>query len=90
MNAYLDSLNVEFTAKLKLKKYLDLIKNRADGMSLCCFLFGYVLIEFCVIGSLQTPATWIRNFIRSHPAYKFDSVVSQEINYDLVTALDKM
>lgn len=71
VNAYLDSLNVEFTAKLKLKKYLDLIKNRADG-------------------SLQTPATWIRNFIRSHPAYKFDSVVSQEINYDLVTALDKI
>ncbi|CCO31355.1 glutamate--cysteine ligase catalytic subunit [Rhizoctonia solani AG-1 IB] len=69
VNAYLDSLNVEFTAKLKMKKYLDLIKQRADG-------------------SLQTPATWIRNFIRSHPAYKFDSVVSQEINYDLIKAMD--
>ncbi|CAE6420552.1 unnamed protein product [Rhizoctonia solani] len=71
VNAYLDSLNVEFTAKLKLKKYLDLIKRRADG-------------------SLQTPATWIRNFIRSHPSYKFDSVVSQEINYDLINAMDQI
>ncbi|KAF7977807.1 hypothetical protein HWV62_2725 [Athelia sp. TMB] len=41
-------------------------------------------------GSLQTPATWIRNFIRSHPKYKFDSVVSEEINYDLVVAVDEI
>ena len=41
-------------------------------------------------GSLITPATWIRNFVRSHPAYKFDSVVSQEINYDLFVAVDEM
>jgi glutamate--cysteine ligase catalytic subunit len=53
-----------------------------------CFL-SFELIEH-VTGSLQTPATWIRNFIRSHPAYKFDSVVSQEINYDLINTIDKM
>ncbi|KAI0075747.1 glutamate-cysteine ligase catalytic subunit [Panus rudis PR-1116 ss-1] len=41
-------------------------------------------------GSLQTPATWIRNFVRSHPAYKFDSVVSEEINYDLMVAIDEI
>ncbi|RDB24730.1 Glutamate--cysteine ligase [Hypsizygus marmoreus] len=41
-------------------------------------------------GSLQTPATWIRNFVRSHPAYKQDSVVSQEINYDLMVAIDEI
>ncbi|KAG5735778.1 Glutamate--cysteine ligase [Termitomyces sp. T112] len=41
-------------------------------------------------GSLQTPATWIRNFIRSHPDYKHDSVVSQEINYDLMVAVDEI
>jgi glutamate--cysteine ligase catalytic subunit len=39
-------------------------------------------------GTLQTPATWIRNFVRSHPAYNFDSVVSQEMNYDLMVAID--
>ncbi|KAI6141722.1 glutamate-cysteine ligase-domain-containing protein [Pisolithus tinctorius] len=41
-------------------------------------------------GTLQTPATWIRSFVRSHPAYKFDSVVSQEINYDLLIAIDRI
>ncbi|KAG8722182.1 hypothetical protein FRC08_005931 [Ceratobasidium sp. 394] len=71
VNAYLDSLNVEFTAKLKLQKYLSLIKQRADG-------------------SLMTTASWIRDFIRSHPKYQFDSIVSQEINYDLVNALDQI
>ncbi|KAJ2394564.1 glutamate--cysteine ligase [Coemansia sp. RSA 2531] len=39
-------------------------------------------------GSIMTAAAWIRKFVRSHPAYAFDSVVSSEINYDLVVALD--
>ncbi|KAH7888688.1 glutamate-cysteine ligase-domain-containing protein [Phlebopus sp. FC_14] len=41
-------------------------------------------------GTLQTPATWMRNFVRSHPSYKFNSVVSQEMNYDLMVAVDKI
>jgi len=41
-------------------------------------------------GSLQTPATWIRDFVRSHPDYKHDSIVSQEINYDLLVAVDEI
>lgn len=41
-------------------------------------------------GSLKTPATWIRDFVRSQPSYKFDSVVNKEINYDLVVAVDEM
>ncbi|CAE6455092.1 unnamed protein product [Rhizoctonia solani] len=41
-------------------------------------------------GSLQTPATWIRDFIRSHPAYKHDSVVSREVNYGLIKAIDEI
>ncbi|KAJ2908351.1 glutamate--cysteine ligase, partial [Coemansia aciculifera] len=39
-------------------------------------------------GSIVTAAAWIRSFVQSHPAYAFDSVVSSEINYDLVVALD--
>lgn len=41
-------------------------------------------------GTLKTAATWIREFVRSHPDYKFDSVVSQEINYDLLLAADQL
>ncbi|OCH87055.1 glutamate-cysteine ligase catalytic subunit [Obba rivulosa] len=52
---------------------------------------GYLdLIRRRTNGSLKTAATWIREFVRSHPEYKFDSVVSQEINYDLVVALDEI
>jgi len=32
----------------------------------------------------------MRNFVRSHPAYKFDSVVSEEINFDLLKEVDEM
>lgn len=44
------------------------------------------VIEKRAKGELLTPATWMRNFVRSHPAYKQDSVVSDEIAYDLLTA----
>lgn len=54
-------------------------------------LFEYLdFIRKRSTGQLQTPATWIRNFVRSHPAYKFDSVVSEEINYDLLKEVDEM
>lgn len=54
-------------------------------------LFEYLdFIRKRSTGELQTPATWIRNFVRSHPAYKFDSVVSEEINYDLLKEVDEM
>lgn len=38
-------------------------------------------IERRARGELVTPATWIRNFVRKHPAYKGDSVVSDTIAY---------
>jgi glutamate--cysteine ligase catalytic subunit len=43
-------------------------------------------IEQRATGVLMTPATWMRKFVREHPAYKGDSVVSQEIAYDLMMA----
>lgn len=45
---------------------------------------------FLLPGSLITTATWMRKFIRSHPDYKFDSVISDTINYDLLKAVDEM
>ena len=35
----------------------------------------------------MTTARWIRKFVTSHPKYKHDSVVSDEITYDLVCEL---
>jgi glutamate--cysteine ligase catalytic subunit len=36
-------------------------------------------IEGRAVGVLVTPATWMRNYVRTHPAYRGDSVVSDEI-----------
>ncbi|WVN90808.1 uncharacterized protein L203_106051 [Cryptococcus depauperatus CBS 7841] len=56
-----------------------------------CELRRYLdLIKYRAKGDLMTPAAWIRQFIMSHPSYKQDSVVSDEINYDLVKAVDEL
>lgn len=56
-----------------------------------CKIDSYLdLVRRRANGSLITTATWIRNFVRDHPTYKHDSVVSQEINYDLMCAVDAM
>ncbi|ORY82690.1 glutamate-cysteine ligase-domain-containing protein [Protomyces lactucae-debilis] len=56
-----------------------------------CELGKYLdLVSYRASGKLCTAASWIRNFVRSHPAYKHDSVVSELINYDLVKAVQKL
>lgn len=56
-----------------------------------CELRRYLdLIKMRAKGDLVTPATWIRNFITSHSEYKQDSVVSDDIQYDLVKAVDEL
>lgn len=39
-------------------------------------------------GKLKTTAAWMRDFVRSHPEYKHDSVVTHSIAYDLLTRCD--
>ncbi|MBW0462468.1 hypothetical protein O181_002183 [Austropuccinia psidii MF-1] len=48
------------------------------------------LISGRASGRLLTLASFIREFIQDHPKYQFDSIVSQEINYDLVCKLDEI
>lgn len=42
------------------------------------------LISKRASGELPTAATWMRRFVRAHPDYAHDSVVSSSIAYDLV------
>ena len=35
-------------------------------------------------GELPTGATFIRDFVRRHPAYRMDSKLSDDINYDVL------
>ncbi|TIA88201.1 hypothetical protein E3P99_02715 [Wallemia hederae] len=41
-------------------------------------------------GKYVTFATWIRDFMRSHPDYKGDSVVTAKMNYDFIIAADEI
>ena len=50
----------------------------------------FELIRMRADGRLKTTAAWMREFVRAHPAYKQDSVVSQEINFDLIHAIDEI
>jgi glutamate--cysteine ligase catalytic subunit len=68
--------------------FLDTLDVDAEEMSK---IKRYLdLVKRRSTGSLSTAATFIRDFVRSHPAYKRDSVVSQEVNYDLMAAVDRM
>lgn len=69
VNEYVNTLDVEYVKRKGLRKYLNLIKHRADG-------------------TLLTAATWMRQFVDKHPAYKHDSVITKEVNYDLIKAVD--
>ena len=56
-----------------------------------CKLARYLdLIRKRASGQLWTGAKWIRHFVRSHPDYKKDSVVSESINYDLIKAVENI
>ena len=96
VNAYLNSLDIDIGAKCQIRKYLDLVKNRANGQ-FCRFSrsplspFASSSISlFSSTGTLMTPAAYYRSFIRAHPSYKFDSVVGAEICYDLAREVDDL
>lgn len=56
-----------------------------------CSLARYLdLIRKRADGTLWTGSRWMREFVRSHPGYKHDSVVSTDICYDLVKAVEEM
>ena len=56
-----------------------------------CELARYLdLIRKRADGTLWTGAKWLREFVRSHPEYKGDSVVSEQVTYDLVKAVEEM
>ena len=68
-----------------LTQYLQTVEIDA---SIHCLIRSYLnLIAGRASGQFMTTAEWIRSFVRSHPDYKFDSVVSDSINYDLIKTL---
>jgi glutamate--cysteine ligase catalytic subunit len=67
-----------------VRAYLDYISP--DSASLDKLSKYLDFIEKRATGELITPASWIRSYVRSHPEYKHDSVVTNAIAYDLMIA----
>jgi len=44
-------------------------------------------LKKCTSGERLTSASWIRRYVHNHPLYKKDSVISNEVAFDLLTAL---
>jgi glutamate--cysteine ligase catalytic subunit len=56
-----------------------------------CDIATYLdLIRKRANGTYWTAARWMRHFVANHPGYKKDSVVSDEITYDLVKAAEQI
>ncbi|KAJ1843342.1 glutamate--cysteine ligase, partial [Coemansia sp. RSA 2708] len=47
-----------------------------------------MLIKKRASGKLCTLASWMRNYVQSHPDYAQDSVVPQSVNYDLLRTMN--
>nr|CAD7410299.1 unnamed protein product [Timema cristinae] len=71
---------------------IPLINSYLSGMDVDadthCTIQQYLkLIQRRAAGDLHTTASWIRDFVQTHPDYKQDSVVSDLINYDLLSRI---
>jgi len=71
-----------------MKSYLDTIDVDVDTG---CTIQQYLsLISKRASGKCKTTAAWMRDYIRSHPDYKQDSNVSEDIMYDLTVRCDEI
>ncbi|KAF6203999.1 hypothetical protein GE061_002338 [Apolygus lucorum] len=69
-----------------INSYLSAMDVDADTH---CSIQQYLkLIQRRASGQLLTTASWIRQFVRQHPSYKQDSIVNEEVNYDLLKTID--
>uniref|UniRef100_A0A673UGS5 Glutamate--cysteine ligase n=1 Tax=Suricata suricatta TaxID=37032 RepID=A0A673UGS5_SURSU len=65
-----------------LNSYLENMEVDVDTR---CSILNYLkLIKKRASGELMTVAKWMREFISSHPDYKQDSVITDEMNYSLL------
>ncbi|XP_006612129.1 glutamate--cysteine ligase catalytic subunit [Apis laboriosa] len=56
-----------------------------------CTVQAYMkLIQKRSSGELLTTAAWLRKEVLSHPEYKYDSIITQRINYDLLKKIQKI
>jgi glutamate--cysteine ligase catalytic subunit len=74
---------------------IPLVESYLNGVNVDvetrCELARYLdLIRKRADGTLWTGAKWIREFVRSHAEYKWDSTVSEKITYDLLKRVEEI
>jgi len=71
-----------------VQRYLDNVEVSVQAR---CSIQEYLkLLGKRASGEFITTAQWMRNFVRSHPDYKFDSRLTDSINYDLMKTCMKI
>lgn len=71
-----------------IRRYLDSVEI---GVQARCSITEYLnLISKRASGEYMTFAQWVRDFVRQHPEYKHDSVVTDSMAYDLLVRCDKI
>lgn len=68
-----------------IRDYLNELQGDNINTSSRKKIDGYLeLVERRIRGELLTMSAWLRKFVREHPLYKQDSIISDEITYDLI------
>ncbi|KAI8966642.1 GCS-domain-containing protein [Daldinia sp. FL1419] len=68
-----------------VESYLDSVN--VDVQTRCELSTYLELIRMRASGELWTAAKWIRHFVDKHPGYSHDSVVTDEVNQSLISAV---
>lgn len=80
-----------FTGLIPLiKDYLSQLEVELDSNTQMKINSYLKLIEMKASGKLMTTAAWMRNFVTNHPKYQQDSLVSNEIAYELMWNLKQI
>ncbi|CAG2103281.1 unnamed protein product, partial [Medioppia subpectinata] len=74
---------------------IPLIREYVNSISLDVQTYNKVqqyiqLIADRASAKVKTTAQWIRDFVRKHADYKYDSVVNEKITYDLLNTLNRI
>ncbi|KAM7135686.1 glutamate--cysteine ligase catalytic subunit isoform 3-T3 [Molossus nigricans] len=71
-----------------LNSYLENMEVDVDTR---CSILNYLkLIKKRASGELMTVARWMREFIANHPDYKHDSVITDQMNYSLISKCNQI
>lgn len=89
LNEIINGKGSEFPGLVPLLRAY-LLSAEVDAETHCTVNQYLNLISNRASGACLTNAQWIRKQIRKHPDYKFDSIVTDRMTYDLLVEMEKI